>query len=1188
MSRISMGRVGALLSRRCKHLQRKSQQRNYRKLFLHRPGMEGLEPRLMLASDLLVADAVSDSILRFTGGTGAPLGAFVTSGSGGLVDPLDPEFGPDGNLYVISNNPGQVKVLRYNGSTGAPLDTFVDLGAGSASAIEFGPDGNLYLATLSETGVLRFNGATGQPMGVAASGNGIRRASGIDFGPDGRLYVLDSDRVIDVSADRVLRFDPSNGAFIDQFVAPGQLNDSVFLTFGPDNQLYVPDIQVFHDVRRFSGTTGEFFGVFANSPDPANNPIFDIQFGPDGNAYAATGKDILQLDGETGRLLDTFVAGTGGSITFFPPLGPAIDLSVSSIDVPVGVVQGNDLSITYSVTNNSASTTSVSSWDDVVYLSTDDVFDPTDVELGRIARILSLTGGASYTETLTAPLPNVSLGDYYVFVFADRRGAVNDTARLNNLRLATNTLEVFPPLASSHDPDHSIVVGRTLSAYTTADVTNNELTITYTVYNLTDGYTRETLLTTTLDPNVALVHASLLPDQNGQNLAWSLGTISPFGRASVEITVSLASLLATQVDTGSRAFATIDTFAVTDAAPSAKLRADVIETLLLASTPDANATDPFIQSKAAELEYDPQRIFDYLTDDVVYESYVGSLRGARGTLWSAAGNSLDEASLGVALFRASGIPARYAGGTLPDALARQLIVSMFPPGFQTVGYIPAGTNLADPANDLRLLVETREHYWVQFDDGFGFRDADSVFAAAQIGQTFTASTGGFAEVPDSLRHKVNVRLDVESYSPAGALFGFGDGLSRVTVLDQTINDVELVGRPLSIRNFVRTTQLPGLVFSARTTTYSPYIQVGDLGLPDASQDEILRGTDVQEVLTNFPLGSQVVTGAFLSMEVRSPDGSTESHERALLDRIGFAARQGGTGFNIAFDPDGPAAFSEFDALTLFVSPSRQDRAVRSPLVAEIVDTQARLTPFLAGLTPENSKESGDLARAVTVGFTRMRGIDYLLNADPFDQRLASAAMVAAYYDSPRLVLVGSRQVLGPDPLVAEVQEYIDLRRNTIRAIAAPGQDVDATRTFLMTRGIIANLVEDAVQKAASDAQEESVQTVSVTPQSSTEQLRDRQPVFVTGDNLASLDALAISAEAKARITLAVGRGLGVVVPTQSVVINGKEEIAWYELDPKTGELIDVAEDGGHITTIEYAAVLTVYTGFSAGGSWQSP
>ncbi|MEZ6078762.1 MAG: hypothetical protein R3C56_24745 [Pirellulaceae bacterium] len=118
---------------------------------------------------------------------GAPLGAFVTSGSGGLVEPFDPEFGPDGNLYVISNNPGEEQILRFDGTSGSLPRRFRRYGAGGftgASAIEFGPNGDLYVATNSETGVAaRHDGATGVFVGVAAGGNSIRRAIGIDFDP---------------------------------------------------------------------------------------------------------------------------------------------------------------------------------------------------------------------------------------------------------------------------------------------------------------------------------------------------------------------------------------------------------------------------------------------------------------------------------------------------------------------------------------------------------------------------------------------------------------------------------------------------------------------------------------------------------------------------------------------------------------------------------------------------------------------------------------------------------------------------------------------------------------------------------------------------------------------------------------------------------------------------------------------
>jgi hypothetical protein len=80
----------------------------------------------------------------------------------------------------------------------------------------------------------------------------------------------------------------------------------------------------------------------------------------------------------------------------------------------------------------------------------------------------------------------------------------------------------------------------------------------------------------------------------------------------------------------------------------------------LAPTPDANSNDRFIQEKVAELGGDPEAIFQFVRG-LGNEVYKGSLRGARGTLWSQAGNALDKASLLIALFRAAGFPARGHG-----------------------------------------------------------------------------------------------------------------------------------------------------------------------------------------------------------------------------------------------------------------------------------------------------------------------------------------------------------------------------------------------------------------------------------------------------------------------------------------------------------------------------------------------
>src|SRR6266478_3857153 len=52
--------------------------------------------------NLFVANGGNSSVLEYNGHTGAFLGAFVPSGSGGLFEPGGIVFGPNGNLFVAS------------------------------------------------------------------------------------------------------------------------------------------------------------------------------------------------------------------------------------------------------------------------------------------------------------------------------------------------------------------------------------------------------------------------------------------------------------------------------------------------------------------------------------------------------------------------------------------------------------------------------------------------------------------------------------------------------------------------------------------------------------------------------------------------------------------------------------------------------------------------------------------------------------------------------------------------------------------------------------------------------------------------------------------------------------------------------------------------------------------------------
>jgi DNA-binding beta-propeller fold protein YncE len=259
-------------------------------------------------ADLLVASNGSGSVERFDPATGASLGSFVPSGSGGLAHPDGMAFGPDGNLYVCNEEASSV--LRYDGKTGTFLSTFVPAGSGGLDVSEFpafGPDGNFYLSSLHENSVLRYDGKTGAFLNAFVSpGTGLSSPSGITFGPDGNLYVSNTN------AHEIRRYDGKTGAYLGAFVPAGSggLQKPVGLTFGPDGDLYVSSLFT-HQVLRYDGATGAFKSVFVSARSGGLNGPYGLAFGPDGNLYVVSisSAQVLRYRGSDGAFLSAFVTG---------------------------------------------------------------------------------------------------------------------------------------------------------------------------------------------------------------------------------------------------------------------------------------------------------------------------------------------------------------------------------------------------------------------------------------------------------------------------------------------------------------------------------------------------------------------------------------------------------------------------------------------------------------------------------------------------------------------------------------------------------------------------------------------------------------------------------------------------------------------------------------------------------------
>jgi hypothetical protein len=253
--------------------------------------------------DLLVANGSTNSVLRYDGDTGTFLGAFVPSGANGIERPTN-LLVHNGDLYISA---WSGDVHRYDLQTGLFIDKFISTGSGGLNdpvGIAFGPDGNFYVAEYAPDGnnaVLRYDGSTGSFLGefVPEGSGGLIRPAGIDFGPDGNLYV------VNLEANSVLRYAGDTGQFLGTFVASGQggLNQPTRLIFDQNRVLIAS--QESDLVARFEVSPWAVFNVTLSSP--ATAPV-SVDFSTaNGTAsasdYVAKSGTITFAPGETSRTI---------------------------------------------------------------------------------------------------------------------------------------------------------------------------------------------------------------------------------------------------------------------------------------------------------------------------------------------------------------------------------------------------------------------------------------------------------------------------------------------------------------------------------------------------------------------------------------------------------------------------------------------------------------------------------------------------------------------------------------------------------------------------------------------------------------------------------------------------------------------------------------------------------------------
>jgi len=194
----------------------------------------------------------------------------------------------DSFLLVSSRNTNSVRM--YDAETGEYIRDWAPPGIGGLDRpqeVIYGPDGHVYVSGIGTPFVLKFDGRTGEYLGPFTNGYELDSPTKISWGPDGLMYVSQWGQ--NSGRRNVARFDPTTGAFIDEFTSdnPHATCDHLW---DADGNMYLASFGEKRVIKY--APDGTRIGYFT-PPAPAHGPV---------DLYWALNGDLMVVDWDNGRV----------------------------------------------------------------------------------------------------------------------------------------------------------------------------------------------------------------------------------------------------------------------------------------------------------------------------------------------------------------------------------------------------------------------------------------------------------------------------------------------------------------------------------------------------------------------------------------------------------------------------------------------------------------------------------------------------------------------------------------------------------------------------------------------------------------------------------------------------------------------------------------------------------------------
>ncbi len=630
--------------------------------------------------------------------------------------------------------------------------------------------------------------------------------------------------------------------------------------------------------------------------------------------------------------------------------------------------------------------------------------------------------------------------------------------------------------------------------------------------------------------------------------------------------------------------------AIPSTLPVTPTEADTTETVEVVFTPE-------IRSLAASLGNDPVRIYEYVRNTIDFEPYYGSRKGATETLLEGSGNDIDTASLLIALYRVSGIPARYVSGVVDIPIDDAMNwVGVEVPTAAARLFASGGTPTTTLMSGGKPKYLRIEHTWAEVHvDYEDYRGASGSGTGEKIWVPLDASVKRYVD-PEPVGFETSV-IDVDAFTSvlaSGAvetsssmtkcdLNAARDALASATAsLSASLEDTPTIEELLQARRIVRARA--GVLPSSMPLCVN--CVAGECAsVPEGMQQRVSVSVPGGAVFTTplSQVASQRITVSFR--------GATEA-DRDLVAAYGSIAdvpayqvevrpRVSVNG-ELVSEGDVVRLGEAIDVSLASLCPGWTDAftsQVTAGGVYSLVLDASRITPDEFSTHVERYRTQSNAIQAIASGGEANLDVDalagelflcaglmYFMQLDAAYQALSGPwGTVSTHLFSEGTVgtSVGTTSLLGLTAHVAPTGVSLDVRRDS-RVVVSAKDDALSKAGYFATVGGIGSSLEGVMIGQVFGL--EGISTMRVLQIANNSSI----PILsIDSGNAALIETLDYPDSLKSDLRAAVAEGDEIVIPKSAIDYYGYRGTGWIERDPDTGAagyMIAGGLAGGQSTT----------------------